>query len=238
MHAVLSVMGPNARRLLAKVTDADLSNDAFAFGTSQLIGVGFATARAVRMTYVGELGWELHIPADQAGPAFDALTEAGRELGMVHGGHYAINSLRLEKGYRAYGAELSPDETPLEAGLAFRLDWNKPFLGRDALLRQKTDGVKKRCTIFTLTDPAVILWGGEVLYRNGVQVGYTTSGSYGHTIGSAIAMAYVKNPAGVCTPQFVADGSYEIEVNGQRHKAAPHAKCPVDPERTKIVLSA
>jgi glycine cleavage system aminomethyltransferase T/glycine/D-amino acid oxidase-like deaminating enzyme len=237
MYAVMSVMGPNARKLLSKVTDADLSNSAFPFAASQLIGVGYATARAVRITYVGELGWELHIPADQAGQAFDALTEAGKELGAVNAGHYAINSLRIEKGYRAYGAELSPDETPLEAGLAFRLDWEKPggFIGKEALLKQKAAGVRKRCAIFSLHDPQVLLWGSEIIWRDGVAVGYTNSGSYGHTVGSAVAMGYVKNRDGICTPDFVATGNYEIEVNGVRHAASIHTKCPVDPDRKKIL---
>jgi glycine cleavage system aminomethyltransferase T len=219
------------------VTDADLSNSAFPFAASQLIGVGYATARAVRITYVGELGWELHIPADQAGQAFDALTEAGKELGAVNAGHYAINSLRIEKGYRAYGAELSPDETPLEAGLAFRLDWEKPggFIGKEALLKQKAAGVRKRCAIFSLHDPQVLLWGSEIIWRDGVAVGYTNSGSYGHTVGSAVAMGYVKNRDGICTPDFVATGNYEIEVNGVRHAASIHTKCPVDPDRKKIL---
>jgi 4-methylaminobutanoate oxidase (formaldehyde-forming) len=237
MHAVVSVMGPNARRLLTKVTDADLSNAAFSFGTSQLIGVGFATARAVRITYVGELGWELHIPVDQAGQAFDALTDAGREFGAVNAGHYAINSLRLEKGYRAYGAELSPDETPLEAGLAFRLDWNKPggFLGREALLKQKKGGIRKRCAIFTIDDPSVMLWGSEIILRDGIPVGYTTSGSYGHTVGGAIAMGYIKNRDGICSPEFAAGGKYQIQVNGIAHSAKLHLKCPVDPDRRTIL---
>jgi 4-methylaminobutanoate oxidase (formaldehyde-forming) len=237
MYAVVSVMGPNARRLLSKVTEADLSNEAFPFGTSQLIGVGFATARAVRITYVGELGWELHIPVDQAAQAFDALTEAGREFGAVNAGHYAINSLRLEKGYRAFGAELSCDETPLEAGLAFRLDWNKPagFLGREALLQQKAAGLRKRLGIFVLKDPAVTLWGSEIIWRNGVAVGYTTSGSYGHTVGGAIAMGYIKNRDGECSMEFVTTGNYEIEVNGVRHPATVFTKCPVDPDRKKIL---
>ena len=232
--AVLSVMGPRSRELLSAVTEADLSNDAFAFNTSRLIGVGPATARAVRVTYVGELGWELHVPAEQAVAAYRALCQAGRSLGVVNAGHYAINSLRLEKGYRAYGAELSPDETPLEAGLAFRLDWSKPFLGRDALLAQRERGVRKRCAIFTLVDPEPVLWGGEVLCRDGVPVGYTSSGSYGHTVGAAIAMAYVKSPDGPCTPQHVAAGQYEIDVGGRRVAAVVHGRCPVDPDRAKI----
>jgi 4-methylaminobutanoate oxidase (formaldehyde-forming) len=234
-YAVLSVMGPRSRELLLKVTDADLSNEAFPFNTSQRIAVGYATARAVRVTYVGELGWELHLPAEQAAAAYRALWRAGRSFEVVNAGHYAINSLRLEKGYRAYGAELSPDETPLEAGLGFRLDWSKPFLGRETLQAQRIAGVRKRCTIFKLADPAAVLWGGEVLYRDGVPVGYTTSASYGHTVGAAIAMAYVKNPGGVCTPQYVAGGGYELDLGDRRVPAVAHAKCLVDPERTKIL---
>jgi 4-methylaminobutanoate oxidase (formaldehyde-forming) len=238
MYAVISVMGPSARRLLQKVTEADLSNAAFPFGTSQMISVGIATARAVRITYVGELGWELHIPVEQAGAAFDALTEAGREFVALNAGHYAINSLRLEKGYRAYGHELSPDETPLEAGLGFRLDFEKPggFMGREALLKQKSEGVRKRCAIFVLKDPSITLWGGEVLYRNGIPVGYTSSASYGHTVGGSIAMAYVKNKEGPCSTDFLVSGNYEIEVNGTRHAATVYLKCPVDPERKKILV--
>ncbi len=237
MFAVISVMGPNARRLLEKVTDADLSNAAFPFGATQLISIGQVMARAIRITYVGELGWELHVSVDQAVRAFDALTEAGKSLGAVNAGYNAINSLRLEKGYRAYGAELTPDETPLEAGLAFRLDWEKPggFLGREALLKQKADGVRKRCAIFVLNDPSITLWGGEVLYRNGVTVGSTTSASFGHTVGGAIALAYVKNGDEVCTMDYLKTGQYEIAVNAVRHAATLHTKCPVDPDRKKIL---
>src|SRR6185369_12857765 len=136
-HSVIGVMGPNARRLLGGVTDTDLSNGAFPFFTMKTIEIGKAMARAVRITYVGELGWELHVPTEQAVMVYDTLMTAGKSLGVVNAGHYAINSLRLEKGYRAWGAELSPDDSPLEAGLGFALDWSKPFLGREALLNQK-----------------------------------------------------------------------------------------------------
>src|SRR5437016_4204634 len=134
---VLGVMGPDSRTLLGRVTDADLSNPAFPFGIARQISIGLATVRAVRITYVGELGWELHVPMEQLALVYDALVETGADLGIANAGHYAINSLRLEKGYRAWGAELSPDDTPLEAGLAFAIDWNKPFVGREALLKQR-----------------------------------------------------------------------------------------------------
>ena len=123
----------------------------------------------MRITYVGELGWELHVPTGQAALLYDALTEAGRDLGLTDAGHYAINSLRLEKGYRAWGAELTPDDTPLEAGLEFAVAWDKPvpFLGREALRRQKAAGVKRRLVLFVLQDPEPVLWGGEPIYRDG-----------------------------------------------------------------------
>ena len=189
--SVLGVMGPRSRTLLSRVTDADLSNSAFPFLTSQPIGIGKATVRAVRITYVGELGWELQVPMDQVVSVYDSLMAAGRELGIANAGHYAINSLRLEKGYRAWGAELSPDDTPLEAGLAFAIDWRKAFLGREALEKQKHAGVKRRLVLFVLDDPEPVLWGSEPIHRDGKPVGYTTSGSYGHTVGGAVALGYV-----------------------------------------------
>jgi 4-methylaminobutanoate oxidase (formaldehyde-forming) len=233
-YGVLGVMGPKARTLLNRVTDADLSNAAFAFGTAQSIGVGWATARAVRITYVGELGWELHVPMDQLAPAYDALIEAGRDLGLVNAGHYAINSLRLEKGYRALGAELSPDDTPLEAGLGFALDWTKDFIGRQALQRQKAAGLKRRLALFVLKDPGPVLWGSELIYRDGQPVGYTTSGSYGHTVGGGIAMGYVNHADGV-SAEFLQSGRYEINVNGERCPATLHLRPVYDPDRKRIL---
>jgi glycine cleavage system aminomethyltransferase T len=231
---VLGVMGPNARALLSRVTDVDLSNAAFPFGTAQFINTGGATAYAVRITYVGELGWELHVPMDQLPMVYDALMAAGKECEAANTGHYAINSLRLEKAYRAWGAELSPDDTPLEAGLAFAIDWNKDFLGREALLKQRTVGVKRRLAIFVLSDPGPVLWGSEPIYRDGKPCGYTTSGSYGHTVGGAIAMGYVNHPDGV-TPEFIKAGRYEININGERFPATAHLRAPYDPERARIL---
>jgi 4-methylaminobutanoate oxidase (formaldehyde-forming) len=234
--AVLGVMGPNARALLGRLTDADLSNAAFPFSTVRTIGVGRATARAVRITYVGELGWELHVPAGQAALLYDTLTEAGRDLGLTDAGHYAINSLRLEKGYRAWGADLSPDDTPLEAGLEFAVAWDKPvpFLGREALRRQKADGVKRRLVMFVLQDPEPVLWGGEPIYRDGRVVGYTTSGSYGHTVEGGVALGYVADAGGV-DAAFVRVGRYEIDVAGRRYPAAAHLRAAYDPGRQRIV---
>jgi 4-methylaminobutanoate oxidase (formaldehyde-forming) len=236
-YSVIGVMGPNARALLSRVTETDLSNQAFPFGVAQVIDIGMATVRAVRITYVGELGWELHIPSSQAVCVYELLMKAGQEFGAVNAGHYAINSLRLEKAYRAWGADISPDDTALEAGLGFAVSWKKDasFLGKDALLKHKQSGLKRLLVTFVLNDPGPVLWGSEPIYRNGRAVGYTTSGSYGHSLGAAVGMGYVKCPDGV-SPEFIKEGRYEINVSGRRFPAAPYLKAPFDPERKKILV--
>lgn len=234
--SVLSVMGPNSRALLSQLTDADLSNAAFPFSTSQIINLGPATVRAVRITYVGELGWELHVPASQAALVYDTLLAAGQNFDLADAGHYAINSLRLEKGYRAWSAELSPDDTPLEAGLGFTLAWNKPipFLGRPTLLKQKQTVLRRQLMIFVLEDSEVMLWGSEPIHRDGQMVGYTTSAAYGHTVGGAIALGYVNRPQGV-TAEFIQAGRYEIDVAGRRCPAKIYLRAPYDPNRLRIL---
>jgi heterotetrameric sarcosine oxidase gamma subunit len=232
--SVLGVMGPNARTLICRLTESSLSNDAFPFGTAQTISLGTATVRAIRITYVGELGWELHVPVSQTTQLYDSLVAAGADLGITNGGHYAINSLRLEKGFRAWGADISPEDTALEAALGFAISWKKPFLGRDALLEQRQSGLKRLLVTFVLQDPAPVLWGSEPIYRNGHPAGYTTSGSYGHTLGAAIGMGYVKDPEGV-TPEYILAGYYEINVSGRRYPATPHLRAPYDPERRRVL---
>ncbi len=234
-YAVLGVMGPRSRELLSRIADADLGTAAFPFGSTQVIGVGMANVRAVRLTYVGELGWELHVPVEQAGHVYDLLMATGSDLGIANAGHYAINSLRLEKGYRAFGAELSPDETPFEAGLAFAVDFTQDFLGRDALLAVRERPRRKLLTTFVLNEPEPPVWGGEVIFRNGVGVGYTTSGSYGHTVGGGIAMGYVKNGGEPVTPEWILAGRYELLVDGRRIAATPHLKPVYDPKRERIL---
>jgi 4-methylaminobutanoate oxidase (formaldehyde-forming) len=231
---VLGVMGPKSRELLTRLTDSDLSNHGFPFGAAQSMSIGGGTAYALRLTYVGELGWELHVPMEQLLLVYDRLVDAGGDLGLCDAGHYAINSLRLEKGYRAWGAELSPEDTPLEAGLGFAIDWNKSFLGREALLEQRARRLTRRLCIFVLSDPEPVLWGAELIYRNGKPVGYTTSGSYAHTLGGAIAMGYVNHSEGV-DAAFIQAGHYEINVNGTRHPATVHLRAPYDAERKRIL---
>jgi 4-methylaminobutanoate oxidase (formaldehyde-forming) len=235
--SVIGVMGPQSRALLSCLADADLSNAAFPFGTAQSISLEMAIVRAVRITYVGELGWELHVPTEQAALVYDALMKAGEEFGITNAGHYAINSLRLEKGYRAWGAELSPDDTALEAGLGFAVAWKKttPFVGRDALLKQKETGVKRQLVVFVLQDSEPMLWGSEPIYRDGKAVGYTTSGSYAHTLGAAIGMGYINHSEKI-TAEFIKTGRYEVGINGRRYAATPHLRSPYDPERARILL--
>lgn len=232
---VLGVMGPRSRDLLAQVSDAALDNASFPPATARTIPVGKATALAIRLSYMGELGWELHLPMDQMACAYDALWEAGRAFGLRDGGHYAINSLRLEKGFRAWGADITPDDTPFEAGLAFAIAWEKPipFIGHDALVEKWEALPRKQLVTLVLDNPDVMLWGNEPILRNGEIAGHTTSAAFGHTVGAAIALGYVHHDDGV-TPEFLNDGEYAILVDGEVHAARRQVRPPYDPDRRRI----
>jgi 4-methylaminobutanoate oxidase (formaldehyde-forming) len=231
-------MGPHARDLLQQLSDSDLSNGAFPFATSRMIGIGHATCRAVRLTYVGELGFELHVPADQATLLYDTIWHAGPPHGLVNAGHYAINSLRVEKGYRAWGADITTDDTPVEAGLGFAVAWDKtvPFLGREALLAQRAAGVgRKRMVSIVLDDAEPVLWGGERFFRDGATAGFTTSGAYGHTVGAAVALGYVHAEEPV-TPEYLSAARWEVDVAGALVPAHVTLTPPYDPQRTRILV--
>ena len=188
-YAVYGVMGPRSRDLLARLSRADLGDEAFPFGSSRLIDLGYATVRATRITYVGELGWELYVPAEFAVGAYEDLTAAGAGLGLVNAGYYAIESLRLEKAYRAFGRELTPDYNPVEAGLLFacKLKTGIGFLGREAVERARAAGPRRRLVSLVLADPDAMIWGGELVLRDGVAVGQVTSGAWGETLGACVA---------------------------------------------------
>eukprot|EP01136_Pigoraptor_vietnamica_P037311 Opistho-1_new@105106 len=240
-YAVLAVMGPKSRELLNRLGPADLSDAAFPFGTSKEIDVGYATVRASRITYVGEMGWELYIPQEFTAHVYDALHEAGASLGLKDGGYYAIDSLRVEKAYRAWGAELSPDYTPLEAGLGFAVDMNKPggFIGKEALLQQKKEGVRRRLVNFVIKDPEAHPWGDEAIIRDGRVVGFVSSAAYGHTLGRAVCMGYVTDKAadgtpGIVTPDYIKSGKFEIEIAGKRYASAASLRPPFDPENLRV----
>ena len=181
--AVLGVMGPESRRLLERASGADLSNAAFPFGTSREIGVGYATVRATRITYVGELGWELHVPTEMAVSSYDALLAAADGIGIRHAGFHALNSLRLEKGYRHWGDDIATHDSPMEAGLAAFVAFDKgvPFIGRDAFLRLRDRGVTRRLVLFRLADPEPLMYGDEPIWCDGRLVGAITSAAYGTT---------------------------------------------------------
>ena len=234
-YAVLGLMGPRSRELLARVSDADLGPGAFPFLTSREIAIGQATARASRVTYVGELGWELYVPVEQAGLVYDELAQAGRDLGLRDAGYYALDSLRMEKAYRAWGREVTIDDTPWEAGLGFavRLDKRGPFLGREALLEQRERTLTKRLLTFVLEDEAALPWGDEPILRDGRVVGSVTSAAFGHTLGRAVAMGYVRDPGGV-DAAYVAGGRFELDVAGDRIPARAGLAAPYDPRALRV----
>ena len=232
--SVFGVMGPKSRDLFTKLTPDDLSNEAFPFATSKEISLGASRVRATRMTYVGELGWELYVPVELAAGVYDALVEAGEEFGLAHAGYYAMESLRVEKAYRAWGHELSPDVTPFEVGLSFAVDFDKgDFIGRDALLERKKEGFKRRIVMFVLEDPEPILWGGELILRDGAPVGELESGSYGHTLGAGVGLGYVSNEQGA-DKAFIESGTYEIDIAGQRVTAKAYLRTPYDPKLERV----
>ncbi|RWC29620.1 MAG: FAD-dependent oxidoreductase [Mesorhizobium sp.] len=231
----LSLMGPRARDVLAAVTDADVSNTAFLFGHVREISIAGHTVRALRVTYVGELGWELHVPIAATGEIFDALMRAGEKHGIRPVGYRALESLRLEKGYRAWGSDITPNDTPQEAGLgwAVKLRKNTDFLGRRALEEISGAALKKRFAGFTVEDRDIVLLGRETILRNNEPVGYLTSGGYGYTVGKNIGYGYVRNADGV-SDDFLASGDYELVVAMERTPAKIHLEPLYDPAGARI----
>jgi 4-methylaminobutanoate oxidase (formaldehyde-forming) len=231
--AVLGVMGPRSRELISLLTNADMSNAAFPFGTSQVIDLAYARVRASRITYVGELGWEIYIPVEFAPSVFDALMKAGEPLGLRLAGYHALNSLRMEKGYRHWGHDISDEDTPLQSGLGFAVAWNKPsgFLGKDALLAQKAEGTTRTLVQFALDTPDALLYHNEPICRDGVIVGRISSGMFGHTLGKSLGMGYVEHNTKYAS---MLEGVYEIEVAGVRLKAQPSLIPFYDPQSLRI----
>ena len=231
----LSLMGPKAREVLASVTDADVSNSGFPFGHVHEIAIAGHTVRALRVTYVGELGWELHVPIDATGEVFDALMTAGARHGIRPVGYRALESLRLEKGYRAWGSDITPNDTPFEAGLgwAVKLRKDTEFLGRKALEKLHNEPLKKRLVTFTTEDPDVVLLGRETILRNGEPVGYLSSGGYGYTVGKPVGLGYVRNADGV-DDAFLTSGDYELVVAMEKTPAKIHLGPLYDPKGEKV----
>ncbi len=236
-YAVFGVMGPNSRDLLSTLTATDLSDDAFPFGTSQQISLGYATVRATRITYVGELGWELYVPAEFAVGVYEDLMEAGERFGVGRGGYYTIESMRLEKGYRAFGRELTPSENPVEAGLLFacKLKTDVEFLGRAAVEKAKAEGPRRKLVGFSVDAPEAMLWGGELVLRDGAVAGQVTSAAWGETVGGCVGLAYVRAADNsVIAADWVKAGSYQVNVGGQLYPISVSLKPIYDPTSTKI----
>ena len=226
--AVINICGPKSRDVLSSVCETDLSNDAFAFSTCKYIELGAASVLASRIGYVGELGWELHMPTEFAPHVYELLWETGQEFGIANVGYRAIDTLRMEKGYVYWSSEVTPDYTPYEAGLDFRVHLKSKgdFIGRVALEKQKADGVEQNLCTFSVEQP-VSLYGGETIYLNGEYVSLTTSGNFGHSVGKSIAFGYL--PADIAKQQ-----NFEIEAFGKRYAARRHDACLYDPDMERL----
>lgn len=233
--ATLSIMGPRSRELLQSLTPDDLSNAAFPFAASREIDLGYARVRATRITYVGELGWELYAPTEFVQGLYDAIVAAGGAFGLKHAGYHALNSLRIEKAYRHWGHDIGPDDDPIQAGLGFCVAWDKKggFIGRDKLAARRGKTPTKRLVQFVMESDKPLLYHNEPIWRDGKRVGYISSGMFGHTLGRAIGLGYVADPGGV-TPDFVLSGKYEIEVARERFPAKAYLKPAYDPTSERI----
>jgi len=235
-YSVLNIQGPKSRDFLSSITHSDMSNEAFPYLTMQEIDIGYALVKAIRVTYVGELGWELYIPTEFSSHVFDTLTEAGADFVLKHMGLQALNSLRLEKAYRDYGGDIDNTDTPLEVGLGYFVDFDKPggFIGRDALLRLKESGLRYRMPQFLLEDPEPMLYYGEIIYRNGKPVGNIMSGGYGHTLGASVGVGPVENEGEPVTVDYIKSGSYEIDIAGVRYSARVSLRPMYDPKLERV----
>jgi 4-methylaminobutanoate oxidase (formaldehyde-forming) len=227
-RAVINLCGPESRRVLAQVAEQDVSSEVFSFMQARELGIGYAPVLALRVTYLGELGWELHVPSEYAAHVYETLWQAGREAGIANVGYRAIEGLRLEKRYLYWGADLTPDYTPYEAGLGFCVALGKgDFLGREALARAKPEGPRQRLCCFTLEAEAPV-YGGEAILRDGKVLGVTSSGGFGHTVGKPIVL-------GDLPAEVAGFADYEIEAFCERVPAVRHDRALYDPDRKRIL---
>ena len=234
---VISIMGPNSRALLQSLSPDDLSNAGFPFATSREIELGYGLVRANRITFVGELGWELYVPTEFMLGVYDEIVGAGAAFGLKHAGYHALNSLRMEKAYRHWGHDITDEDTPLEAGLGFAVKFDKPggFIGREALLKQKETGIRQKLVQFLLKDPAPMLYHNEPIWQGDRIAGYIRSGMYCHTLGAAGGLGYVTATDGGPVGAIGAD-DYEIEIAGVRYPAQASLKPLYDPTSTRIKI--
>ena len=234
-NSVFALMGPNSRKILQGITDTSMSNEDFPFATYKKIQIGNSEVNAIRITYMGELGWELHFPINYATDVYETIMNYGQEFGLVNAGYRCIESCRLEKGYRAWGSDIGPDHTPLEAGLgwATKINSNRDFIGKQALIDQKKQGLKKIFAGFTCDDPNQILLGRETIFRNGKQVGWLSSGGYGYTIDKPIGYGYIRSKDAI-NKDFVLNGKYELEIATKKIPCNVHLSPLYDKEMNKI----
>jgi glycine cleavage system aminomethyltransferase T len=235
-YCQLNVQGPKSRALMQTLTGADMSNAAFPFRAAREIDLGFARALCIRITYVGELGYELYIPTEQAAHVYERLVEAGKAFGLRHAGLKALASLRMEKGYRDYGHDIDNTDNAFETGLGPFVDLGKPdgFIGREAALCQQLAGVPRRRLVQVLVkDPAPLLFHAEVVHRNGKPVGYVRAGSYGHTLGGAVGLAMVEGD-GPIDGAWLRDGRWEVDIAGRLYPATVSLRPLYDPRMERI----
>ncbi len=237
--ATITVMGPRSRALLSTLTPADLSNEAFSFGTAQEIELGSTIVRALRVTYVGELGWELYVPTEFAVHVYDAITRAGQAFDLKLAGYHTLFSCRIEKAYRHWSHDIGPDDTPLQAGLGFAVAWDKTslFRGRDALFKQRDDGVHRRLLQFAVHNADAMLHHHEPILRNGESVGWITSGCWGHTLNAAVGLGYARRrDGGAVDAHWLKEGTWEIDIAGQRFAAEASIRPMYDPTGARTRL--
>eukprot|EP00747_Dinoflagellata_sp_TGD_P020817 gnl/TRDRNA2_/TRDRNA2_128073_c2_seq1.p1 gnl/TRDRNA2_/TRDRNA2_128073_c2~~gnl/TRDRNA2_/TRDRNA2_128073_c2_seq1.p1 ORF type:complete len:437 (+),score=70.31 gnl/TRDRNA2_/TRDRNA2_128073_c2_seq1:95-1312(+) len=237
-YAQLNVQGPRSRELLQKLTLEDVSDEAFPFRTSREIAVGYARVICVRITYLGELGYELYVPTEQAVHVYDRIVDAGKEVGLVHAGLKALNSLRMEKGYRDYGHDMDNTDTLLEVGLGFAADLKKPggFIGKDAVLAQKAEKrLTRRLVQVLVKDPEPLMFHGEVVLRDGRPVADIRSAAYGHTLGGAVGLAMIEAEDGApVNKQYLESGRWEVDIAGTLYAAEVSLKPMYDPSNSRI----
>jgi 4-methylaminobutanoate oxidase (formaldehyde-forming) len=238
-YAQINIQGPRSRELLAAVTRADVSDEAFGFRTARHIDIGFARVLCIRITYLGELGYELHIPAEQALGVYDRLTQAGRDVGLRHAGLKALSSLRMEKGYRDYGHDIDNTDTVLEAGLGFAVALDKPggFIGRDAALAQKSAGkLSKRLVQVLLTDPEPLMFHAELVRRDGAALGYIRAASYGWTLGGAIGLAMIESGGEPIDQAWLDAGNWTVQIGDRLWPARLSLRPLYDPANKRIKM--
>ncbi|MCX7053508.1 MAG: aminomethyltransferase family protein, partial [Proteobacteria bacterium] len=235
-YGQVNVQGPRSRELLQSLTSVDLSNAAFPFRAAREIDIGYARVLCTRITYLGELGYELFIPSDQAMHVYDKVVAAGEKFGVVHAGLRALSSLRMEKGYRDYGHDLDNTDDPYETGLGFAVDLKKPdgFIGKEALLARKAQGpLQRRLVSVLVKDPEPQMFHAEIVRRDGKAVGYVRAASYGHTLGGAVGLAFLE-PKQTVDETYLASGTWEVEIAGKRYPATVSARPLYDPKGEAI----